>query len=168
MSSTTPSVSNGRLFMMGVLVLCGLLAIGLALAKSVRGNLDGLDAVAGSVTERESINRGRTGGRELRVVLRTGDGPLELRQDFVGNYAYRFNPGDSVRAWVEPAQAGATAREVWQIERGGKVLLSVAEVQHERDIWRYLMLGTGIVILLTGLYYLGRGLIERGLIEIAD
>ncbi len=161
-----------QLFMMGLLALAGVAALVIAATMEVRYSVDGLDAVSGTVLEAESIHRGRTGGRELRVMLRTADGPVELRQDLVGSYAYRLRRGDTVRAWVEQrprnAEGSAAVRSVWQIERGGRMLMPVAEVQGERNVWRFLMFATGVVLLLTGLYYLGRALLQSGLIEISD
>lgn len=125
----------------------------------VRFSLKGLEQVSGRVISAESYKAGRHRGYSLIVMLDTGGGVLRLSQEATGHFAHRLAPGQAIRAWVNPPDADsakAAERRVWQIERGGTVVMPVMEAGDrvfDRLLWQG---GAALIPLLGGLYLVAR------------
>lgn len=137
----------------------GLLLAGLGLmmfftigSTDVRFDLQGLQEVRGQVMEVRSYRPSSRSPWRLVVKLDTGGGMRELSHDVLGVYDRRLAAGQQIRAWATPEG------EVWQIERGGQVVISVMEAgdrAFDRLLWDG---GAALIPLLGGLFMVGRHL----------
>jgi hypothetical protein len=140
----------------------GLLLIGLAIAAviaeypDVRYDIAGLQEVRGRVVGIESVRK-RMQGHTLEVALATANGVVQLKQNSVGaSYSGRIAPGQDIRAWVSPRDSGANGPPtypVWQIERGGRVVMPALDVG-DQVLDGYKTLCGGLLIALLGGGYL--------------
>ena len=147
-------------FYIGLLLvfLSGCLFVGVGTTE-VRFSLKGLEQISGRVISAESYKAGRHSGYSLIVMLDTGSGVLRLSQEATGYFAYRLAPGQAIQAWVnppDPDSAKPAERRVWQIERGGTVVMPVMEAGDrvfDRLLWQG---GAALIPLLGGLYLVAR------------
>jgi hypothetical protein len=137
-----------------VLVTGGIVLLLLAGLTQVRYDLEGLQAVSGRVIEADSRKPGRHSGYSLHLTVEAGGRRVLLEQQEVGGYAHRLAAGQSIRAWIDPQPArpgDLPVHTVWQIERGGQVVmpvLAVGDELHDRILWEYLL---GGFLLISGL-----------------
>jgi hypothetical protein len=133
-----------------VLVAGGAAIVVLAGLTDVRYDLQGLQAVAGRVIEADSRKPGRHSGYSMHVTLEVDGRRLLLEQSEVGGYAHRLAPGQLIRAWIGPQtrDSGPPVHRVWQIERGGQVVMPVMAVGDElysQVLWEFLLGGFLVV-----------------------
>jgi hypothetical protein len=154
--------SEGQ-FYLGLALIAAAIVAAIAGYTEIRYDVTGLQEIHGRVIEIDTT-RSRMQGYQLHITLATDSGPMRLKQQSVGGYSSSLSSGQDIRAWIGPRdgeERGTPVYPVWQIERGGKVVMPALDVG-KRVLNGFLTLCGGLLIpLLGGTYLVGRNLMRQ-------
>ncbi len=147
-------------------IVLSALAIWAAIASypDIRYDIAGLQVMRGRIVAIDTP-KSRLEGYRLIVELATEKGVVQLSQRAVGGpFGNAISAGQDIRAWVGPRDGdvkGTPTYPVWQIERGGKVVMPALDVG-DQVLSKFLTLCVGLLIPLAGgLYLVGRHLLRH-------
>jgi hypothetical protein len=163
MDSEAGQLKGNRPFYLGLALIAAAIVAAIGNYTEVRYDVKGLQEIRGRVVEVDTT-RARMQGYKLHIALVTDGGSVRLTQQSVGGYSRNFSPGQHIRAWVDPRggeDKGMPLYTVWQIERGGRVVMPALDVG-DRVLDGFLTLCGGLLIpLLGGMFLVARHLMRH-------